>query len=50
MASDLTLTAVTVPATPYEFTLEPGESRLPKPPITGKAGGDRPRVEILERR
>jgi catechol 1,2-dioxygenase len=34
----------------YEFTLEPGESRLPKPPITGKAGGEPPKVEILERR
>jgi catechol 1,2-dioxygenase len=30
-----------------EYTLEPGESRRPKPPITGKTGGERPRVEIL---
>lgn len=32
------------------FTLEPGESRLPKPPITGKAGGAWPKLEILARR
>lgn len=34
----------------YEFMLEPGESRVPKPPITGKAAGARPKLEILERR
>jgi catechol 1,2-dioxygenase len=34
----------------YEFTLEPGESRVPKPPITGKATGARPTLEILDRR
>lgn len=34
----------------YHFTIEPGEARLPRPPITGKAAGDRPRLEVLERR
>jgi catechol 1,2-dioxygenase len=34
----------------YHFTIEPGESKLPRAPITGKAGGDRPQLEILERR
>ena len=34
----------------YEFTLEPGVSRVPKPPITGKATGARPTLEILDRR
>ena len=32
------------------FTVEPGVSRVPKPPITGKATGERPKLEILERR
>ncbi len=32
------------------FTVEPGEARLPKPPITGKAEGPRPQSAVLERR
>jgi len=32
------------------FVVEPGVSRLPKPPITGKAGGERPQLTVLERR
>lgn len=32
------------------FVIEPGEARLPKPPITGKASGDRPSLMVLERR
>ncbi len=31
------------------FVIEPGEARLPKPPITGKAEGPRPQIEVLER-
>jgi catechol 1,2-dioxygenase len=34
----------------HHFEIEPGESRLPKPPITGKADGARPQLEILQRR
>jgi hydroxyquinol 1,2-dioxygenase len=34
----------------HHFVIEPGEARLPAPPITGKADGDRPRLEVLERR
>jgi catechol 1,2-dioxygenase len=34
----------------HHFVLEPGESKLPQPPITGKAGGPRPQLQILERR
>jgi catechol 1,2-dioxygenase len=34
----------------HHFVLEPGEATLPRPPITGKAGGTRPPLEILERR
>jgi catechol 1,2-dioxygenase len=34
----------------YRFVIEPGESRLPKPPITGKATGERPTLEVLHRR
>jgi catechol 1,2-dioxygenase len=34
----------------HHFVIEPGEARLPVPPITGKAGGDRPQLEVLERR
>jgi len=34
----------------HHFEIEPGEPRLPKPPITGKADGARPQLEILQRR
>ena len=34
----------------YQFVIEAGESRLPKPPITGKASGARPVLEVLQRR
>jgi hydroxyquinol 1,2-dioxygenase len=34
----------------HHFVLEPGEATLPRPPITGKASGTRPPLEILERR
>jgi catechol 1,2-dioxygenase len=34
----------------YEFMIEPGESRLPPPPITGKAQGARPERVVLTRR
>jgi len=34
----------------HHFVIEPGEARLPRPPITGKAGGARPTLEVLERR
>lgn len=34
----------------HHFTIEPGESKLPNPPITGKASGARPVMEVLERR
>jgi catechol 1,2-dioxygenase len=34
----------------HHFEIEPGEARLPKPPITGKAEGARPQLEILQRR
>jgi hydroxyquinol 1,2-dioxygenase len=33
----------------HHFAIEPGEARLPKPPITGKAVGDRPAFTVLER-
>ena len=33
----------------YEFTIEPGDAALPRPPITGKADGARPQFEILTR-
>src|SRR2546427_5710949 len=33
----------------HHFVIEPGEARLPKPPITGKAGGERPTLTLLER-
>ncbi|SNS64648.1 catechol 1,2-dioxygenase [Noviherbaspirillum humi] len=33
----------------HHFVIEPGEARLPNPPITGKAAGDRPALAILER-
>ena len=32
------------------FVLQAGESRLPVPPISGKAKGPRPRLEVLQRR
>jgi catechol 1,2-dioxygenase len=34
----------------HHFVIEPGEARLPKPPITGKASGERPQLEVLARR
>jgi len=34
----------------HHFVIEPGEARLPKPPITGKASGDRPAQQVLERK
>jgi hydroxyquinol 1,2-dioxygenase len=33
----------------HSFIIEPGEARLPKPPITGKASGERPKLAILKR-
>jgi len=33
----------------HHFKIEPGEARLPKPPITGKNEGPRPTLKILER-
>lgn len=33
----------------YTFVIEPGVSKLPKPPITGKAEGERAKWEVLER-
>ena len=33
----------------HHFVIERGEAGLPKPPITGKASGERPTPEILER-
>ena len=33
----------------YTFVIEPGEARLPRPPITDKLKGDRPRIERLVR-
>ena len=34
----------------HHFVIEAGEARLPKPPITGKAGGARPALAVLQRR
>lgn len=34
----------------HRFTLQEGESRLPRPPITGKATGPRPDLRVLARR
>jgi hydroxyquinol 1,2-dioxygenase len=34
----------------YTFTIEPGEAKLPRPPITAKAEGARPSLEVLERK
>jgi catechol 1,2-dioxygenase len=31
----------------HTFMMEPGQSRLPKPPITGKASGERPKIPHL---
>ena len=31
----------------YIFTMEPGTTRLPRPPITGKAKGERPKIPHL---
>ncbi len=33
----------------HHFVIEPGVSRLPRPPITGKASGERPQITVLER-
>ncbi len=33
----------------YTFEIEPGESQLPRPPITGKQAGSRPEIERLVR-
>lgn len=33
----------------HTFVIEPGESRLPRAPITGKASGQRPELAVLER-
>jgi hydroxyquinol 1,2-dioxygenase len=29
--------------------IEPGEAKLPRPPITGKASGERPQLAVLKR-
>jgi catechol 1,2-dioxygenase len=31
----------------HNFVMEPGAARLPKPPITGKASGERPKIPHL---
>jgi len=31
----------------HSFVMEPGQSRLPKPPISGKASGERPKIPHL---
>jgi hydroxyquinol 1,2-dioxygenase len=31
------------------FVIEPGEAKLPRPPITGKASGERPQLAVLKR-
>jgi hydroxyquinol 1,2-dioxygenase len=33
----------------YTFSIEPGVAKLPRPPISGKARGDRPSIERLKR-
>jgi hydroxyquinol 1,2-dioxygenase len=33
----------------HHFVIEPGEAKLPKPPITGKATGERPQISVLKR-
>lgn len=34
----------------HHFVIEPGEAGLPRPPITGKADGERPVLKVLARR
>ncbi|MGZ5154945.1 MAG: dioxygenase family protein [Caldimonas sp.] len=34
----------------HHFTIEPGEARLPAAPISGKASGERPKLEVLSAR
>jgi hydroxyquinol 1,2-dioxygenase len=34
----------------HTLVMEPGQSSLPKPPITGKAEGGRPKLPVLQRR
>ena len=34
----------------HRFVVEPGDARLPAPPITGRASGERAQLEVLERR
>ena len=34
----------------HRFVIEPGESRLPRPPISGKADGARPQMTVLPHR
>lgn len=34
----------------HQFVLEAGQSTLPKPPITAKNQGERPRLQVLQRR
>ena len=34
----------------HHFTIEPGEARLPMAPISGKASGERPALEVLARK
>jgi catechol 1,2-dioxygenase len=34
----------------HTFVVEPGEAKLPRPPITAKATGERPVLAVLERR
>ncbi|HEY6134803.1 MAG TPA: dioxygenase [Rubrivivax sp.] len=34
----------------HHFVIEAGDDRLPKPPISGKAGGERPALQVLQRR
>ena len=33
----------------YTFTVEPGDAKLPRPPITSKTEGTKATLEILER-
>lgn len=34
----------------HHFVIEPGEATLPRPPITGKASGERPTPAVLQRK
>ena len=34
----------------HHFVILPGEARLPRPPITGKAEGERAVLQVLPRR